>query len=408
MAEHFDHLIIGSGIAGLTAAETLRRRDARASILLLGAEPWPPYSRVMLADVVVGDRRPEELYLRPADFFANKNIAFRSGCRVTAVRPAQHAVDLDDGQSLTYGRLLIATGCRSRRLGVPGDDLPGVGYFHDLSEATALHEQLAAGTEVLVYGGGFIALELAVACHRRGNRVTVAMRGPGFFHRLAAHHGVEAITAELTAHDIAVKPQAGLTSLRPEGQRLAAVFADGSVIQADRVLAGVGLDPNVSFLEGSGLLVDGVLAVDDHLRVADDIFAAGDVAAAPDPVSGRRHASATWQNALAQGRLAALNMLGGNETLHLLVGHAIACFDLTVAFLGDPDFPGAESVVREYPDGAVARLHFNGGLLVGVVNVGKFHERVALANLLAVSQLLSKEARLRLADARQPITQACE
>ena len=404
MAARFDHLIIGSGVAGLTAAETLRQRAPDDSVAVVGEEPHRPYSRVMLPDVVSGERAPDELFLRPEGHLEGKGIAFMPGRRVVSVDPAAHAVTLDGDERIEYGQLLVATGCHPRRLAVPGAEQADVFYLHGLDDAERLRARLAPGKRVLVYGGGFVAMELAVACRAAGAEVTAVMRGPGFFHRSLTLSGLAAVSREMAASGVTVFSGRSVVRVRAAGKRAEAVLDDGVVLPADVLAVGLGIEPNVGFLAGSGLaLADGVV-VDDRLRAsAPDIFAAGDVAVFPDALAGRSRAGATWQNAMLQGRAAALNMAGADQPFALAASHAVSCFGLPVVFLGDPDAPRAVVVDRDYQDGSSARLFLKEGRLVGATCVGKFIERAAASALMAGRVAIPERQLYRLADPAVPL-----
>jgi 3-phenylpropionate/trans-cinnamate dioxygenase ferredoxin reductase subunit len=377
MDARFDYVVVGGGIAGLTAAETIRTREPRATVALIGAEPRRPYSRVLLPDVVTGEKTEHDLELRSAANLAEKGITCHFGRRVTAVRPEAHEVELDGGETFGYGRLLIATGARARRLDVPGGDLPVVHYLRDLDDALRLKDELAPDDAVLVYGSGFVALELAVAARAAGATVTCVMRGPGFFHRFVGAAGQALIAAELARHHVEVQAGHFITQLEAEGDGAIATLSDDSLLRVRHVLVGLGLEAGTEFLAGSGLARDGALVTDAGLRVAEDVWAAGDAATFPDALSGREHNAATWQNAMLQGRTAALNMTGGAEKFAPVTSHVVSCFDLPINFVGDPDCPGA-TATDTAGDGSALRLFHHEGRLVGAVAVGKFPDRAKI------------------------------
>jgi NADPH-dependent 2,4-dienoyl-CoA reductase/sulfur reductase-like enzyme len=301
------------------------------------------------------------------------------------VRPAAHEVTLEDGETVAYGRLLLATGARVKRLDVPGGDLPAVHYLRDLDDALRLKAELASGDAVLVYGGGFIAMELMASARAAGASVTVVMRGTGFFHRMVGEAGQALMAAELARHHITLIDGHFITGLEAYGDGVIATLSDDSMVRADHVLVGLGLDLNTEFLRDSGLVQDGRLVTDAMMRVADDVWAAGDVAVFPDALSGRTHSAATWQNAMLQGRTAALNMLGGAEKFAPVTSHVVRCFDLPIAFVGDPDCPGTATEDRT-GDGSALRLFRQDGRLVGTVAVGKFPDRAAVTKEMTNTQ----------------------
>jgi NADPH-dependent 2,4-dienoyl-CoA reductase/sulfur reductase-like enzyme len=278
-------VIVGAGLAGAKAAETLREEGFDGPVVLVGEESEPPYERPPLSkDYLLGKAERDASQVHPPDWYAEHDVDLRTGVRATELDPAGHRVELATGESLTYDKLLLATGSSARRLPVPGADLEGVRYLRTRAEADRLKEELAGGgRRVVVVGAGWIGLEVTAAARTYGNDVTVvepqptplhAVLGPemgSVFARLHRDHGVDLFT------DTTVR------ELRGSSGRVEAVVTDHHAgLPADLVVVGIGAAPNTQLAAAAGLEVDNGVVVDERLRSATpDVYAAGDVGRGP-------------------------------------------------------------------------------------------------------------------------------
>jgi 3-phenylpropionate/trans-cinnamate dioxygenase ferredoxin reductase subunit len=306
-------LIVGAGLAGTTAAETLRTNGFGGRVVLLGEERTPPYDRPPLSkDYLQGKSELDKVFLHPHAWYADQDIELRLETRVTAIDRDAHQVSTASGEPIGYHKLLLATGSSPRRLDLPGARLDGVLYLRRLGDCEAMKTAFAAAKRVAIIGAGWIGLETAAAARAAGCEVTVIERGElpllavlgkemaEIYAGLHRRHGVEfrlgATLAEITGKDGAT------TGLR---------LQDGSLIKADAVVVGVGITPNTELAEAAGLTIDNGVLVDEHLVTSDpDVFAAGDVANAYYPHLGIQLRLEHWSAALNQGPVAAANMLG--------------------------------------------------------------------------------------------------
>lgn len=398
-----DYLIIGGGIAGVTAAEHIRQRDAVGTIRILGEEKHALYSRVLLPHVVRGRVPEEKAYLKAPNALSDKQIEFSTGVRVTRVDAARHVVVTDSGEELTYGKLLIATGGSVRTLDVPGAKEAGCISFQTIDDARALRDSLGA-SKALVYGGGFIALEMVMSYVHNGAPVTVVMRGDGFFSRVLDPRSKAKLLEAMKAKGVEVILHAQITGVETNGNLKTVFLSDGSKHVCTALATGIGIVPNVAFLEGSGIPVaDGILA-DDHLRSsAPDVYVAGDVAEFDDRALGMRHIVGNWQNAMFQGRVAGANMAGEETAFEAVTAYGITVFDIPVAFIGATDVPVDERIVRETEKGASLQLLVKGGRVVGATSVGLFTDRTSVNRLLATKTSLSDAQLAALRDSRIPL-----
>ncbi|AIO70440.1 anthranilate 1,2-dioxygenase system ferredoxin--NAD(+) reductase [Burkholderia oklahomensis] len=310
------YLIAGGGHAARRAAETLRERDPAARIVMIGAEPELPYDRPVLSkDALVGDEGERRAFVRDAAWYRERDIALRLGVRVDAIERAEQRVCLSDGARVGYARLLIATGSRVRRFTGPVDaDVP-VHYVRTVADARALRAALAPGKRVAVLGGGFIGLEVAASAVRLGCRVTLVDPAQRLLQRgMPEIIGAFALALH-TRHGVDVRLAALPERIRRGADGAAVIETSAGDVEADVVVAGIGVVPNVELAQAAGLDVDNGVCVDEMCRTADPaIFAAGEVTQHFNPLVGRRVRIESWQVAENQPAVAAANMLGGGET----------------------------------------------------------------------------------------------
>ncbi|MGH9047818.1 MAG: NAD(P)/FAD-dependent oxidoreductase [Acidimicrobiales bacterium] len=305
-------VVVGAGLAGAKAAETLRGEGFDGRVVLIGEEPRRPYERPPLSkDYLRGEKGFDDAAVHPADFYDGQGIELRTATLVTGIDPERHQVIVSSGERLGYDRLLLATGAAPRRLQVPGSELDGVHYLRTVADADALCEAIRGSTQVVVVGAGWIGAEVAASARQLGAAVAMVeltssplerVLGPevgGIYAGLHAEHGVD------LHFGVGVDALAGSSAV--EAVRL----TDGTLLPAQVVVVGVGVVPRTELAESAGLALDNGIAVDEHFQTgAPGIFAVGDVASAFHPRYGTRIRLEHWSAALNQGPVAARNMCG--------------------------------------------------------------------------------------------------
>lgn len=380
MLHRYDHLVIGGGIAGVTAAEAIRQRDGRATVCVLGAERHPLYSRVLLPHVADGRANASRAVLKTPDALAARGIEFATGVDVRAVDVRAKEVSLADGARVGYGTLLIASGSVARRFGGPGGE--HCMTFRTLDDLTPFEAAAASGTAV-VYGGGFNAIDLAASFARRGVRVTSIIRGEGYLARVMDPVSRDMIRASLVAHGVDVRTRTDLVAVEKNGPHFKAYLSDKNVIDCGGVATSIGVDPNVGFLAGSGIPTHAGVLTDERLRAVPDVFAAGDVAEYLDVHLGERRIAGNWQNAMFQGKVAGANMAGESVTFDMVTSYSIPCFELPVSVVGATDVADGERVVRHVAGVGVLQLILKRDCVVGATCVGPFSARAVVTKLIA-------------------------
>ena len=306
------HIIVGASLAGAKAAETLREEGFEGRVILVGAEDERPYERPPLSkDYLRGEVGREKVYVHDEAFYSERDIELRLGRTATHLDTSGKAVTLDDGERLLYDRLLLATGSEPRRLAIPGGDLDGVLYLRTVQDSDALRERLDRGGAVVVVGAGWIGAEVAASARQRGLQVTVIEPASVPLERVMGAE-VGAIYRDIhTDHGVRMLMGTGVEGFEGDQAVERVRAGDGSTLECDFVVVGVGVQPRVQLAEEAGLAVDNGILVDELLQTsAPGVFAAGDVANAQHPFYGERIRVEHWANALHQGPAAARNMLG--------------------------------------------------------------------------------------------------
>jgi 3-phenylpropionate/trans-cinnamate dioxygenase ferredoxin reductase subunit len=306
-------VIVGGGLAGAKAAETLRAEGFTGDVVLFGDEHELPYERPPLSkDYLLGKAKRESAFVHPAEWYAEQNIDLRTGVSVAAIDRPEHAV-IFEGGTQRYDKLLLAMGASPRRLEVPGEALDGVRYLRKLPDSDALREIFTGGRRVVVVGSGWIGLEIAAAASIAGCQVTVLEPQPTpLYYALGPELGAH-FTALHEAHGVQFR--FGETAAEFHGDaagRVGSVLtSSGQVLPADAAIVSIGAGPNDGLARGAGLDISNGVLTDAALRTSDpDIYAAGDVSCSFLPLLGRNVRVEHWSNALNGGPAAARSMLG--------------------------------------------------------------------------------------------------
>ncbi|MAC79424.1 MAG: pyridine nucleotide-disulfide oxidoreductase [Rhodobacteraceae bacterium] len=305
-------VVIGAGQAGSSLVAKLRKDGFDGDITLIGSEPVPPYQRPPLSKAyLLGDMGVERLYLRPESFYADQDITLRTGATVTSIDPVAKTVSLN-GDLLSYDQLALTTGSVPRRLPAAiGGDLGGVYGVRTLADVDAMAQDVREGARALIVGGGYIGLEAAAVAAKKGMTVTLVEMADRILQRVAAPQTSDYFRKLHTGHGVDIREGIGLTRLLGEGRVTGAQLTDGSVIDVDLVIVGVGILPDTALAEAAGLAIDNGIWTDEQGRTSDpSIWAAGDCASFP--WKGGRLRLESVPNAIDQGEIVARNMMGAS------------------------------------------------------------------------------------------------
>jgi 3-phenylpropionate/trans-cinnamate dioxygenase ferredoxin reductase component len=347
-------VIVGGGMAGAIAAQTLREEGFDGKITLLGQEPNAPYERPPLSkDYLQGKAARDSIFVHPEPWYAEHAVELSLDSAVTSLEPASRTVTTAAGERLSYDKLLLATGSKPRRLDVPGADLDGVYYLRNVEDSERIKIEFARAKRVVIIGAGWIGLETAAAARAAGLDVTLLVSGDlplqhvlgpeaaPIFDELHRSHGVD-LRYRTTAVELTGRHGAAT------GVRL----SDSTKIDADMIIVGVGVAPRTELAAEAGLKIDNGIVVDEHLRTTDpDIFAAGDIAQTYSPRLGRHIRVEHWANARRQGAVAAKAMLG-QDAVDVRPSYFFTDqYDLSMEYTGDIGPAGYDRVIfRRYAD----------------------------------------------------------
>ncbi|MBX5472142.1 MAG: FAD-dependent oxidoreductase [Acetobacteraceae bacterium] len=365
-------VIIGGGAAGNAAAETLRNEGYSGPITLLSADDAAPYDRPNLSKDYLAGTAPEEwIPLRGESFYTERNITLRLGTRAVAIDLAHRLVRLANGDSLTYGALLLATGAEPIRLNVPGASLPHVHLLRSLADSRALIAAATTARRCLVIGASFIGLEVAASLRARNIEVHVVAPEAHPMERVMGPELGAMIQALHTEHGVCFHLGATVAMIAPDH----AVLSTSERIDTDLVVVGIGVRPATALAEQAGLAVDRGVLVDAYLQTsAPGVYAAGDIARWPDPRSGQAIRVEHWVVAERQGQVAARNMLGSKERFDAVPFFWSQHYDTTISYVGH-----AETWDRIELDGSlkaqncIARF-WRTGRILAVATVGRDRE----------------------------------
>lgn len=306
------HVILGAGPAGVIAAETLRKNDANADIVIIGDEPEAPYSRMAIPYYLI-DKVPESgTHLRKTDcHFEQHRIQVKRGEKAAYINTQAKTVALASGASESYDKLLIATGARPLAPPIPGMDSPNVHSCWTLDDARNIHRLAKPGANVLLMGAGFIGCIILEALALSGANLTVVEMGDRMVPRMLDQTAGNLLKRWCETKNVTVHTSTRVNAIEPANGALVARLGNGAVVDADLIVSATGVTPNLEFLEGSGIHTNFGIVVDTNMQTnMADVYAAGDVAEAIDFSTGKHGVQAIQPTAVEHGRTAALNMLG--------------------------------------------------------------------------------------------------
>ncbi len=311
-------VIIGGGQAAGQAAASFRQAGYEDELIILGEEPFPPYQRPPLSKQYLSGELPlERVYVRAEKFYRDKNIEIRTSTRVDSINPAAGTVTTSSVDEVAYDKLLIATGSRPRILKMPGSDLEGIHYLRTIADVDAIRNAMPDARNVVIVGGGYIGLEVASVTVTAGLNVTVLEMEQRILQRVTTPEMSEYYHNLHSDRGLNILTETTVSGFEGDG-KVSKVLCSNSggdiAIDADLVIVGIGILPNVELALEAGIDCDNGILVDEHCRTSlTDIYAIGDCTNHPNPILDRRLRLESVPNALEQARVAAANILGGDK-----------------------------------------------------------------------------------------------
>ena len=369
-------VVVGTGVAGVTAAESARAHNPDVPVVLLSKESSLPYYRLRLIELFDGVHDPASLLLHPAGWYADAGIDLRLSTAVESLDMPGRRLCLSGGATLPYSALVLASGSSSFLPPVEGSLLPGVHTLWTLEDALSIRDALPSARRAVVIGGGLLGLESAYRFSQKGLAVTMVEMVPRLLPNQLDPEGSRFFEIQVRSLGIAVRTGTGVARIEGADHVHSVTLEDGTILEADRVLFAVGVRPNLGFLAGSGIAVGRRISVDTAMRTnLDGVYAAGDVA----EVDGRW--AGVWPVARAQGRTAGVNAAGGDERVvqesspYYLNTMGTRVFSIGVTGSGSDAAPigdaaNGSEIYRDEGTRVYRKLVFQKDRLVGAVLVG--------------------------------------
>jgi NADPH-dependent 2,4-dienoyl-CoA reductase/sulfur reductase-like enzyme/nitrite reductase/ring-hydroxylating ferredoxin subunit len=361
-------IIVGAGAAGGAAAEMLRREGYAGPVTLIGADEFLPCDRPNLSKDYLAGNAPEEwIPLRSADFYREQKIDALTKTSVTAIDPKKKQVTLSDGRSLDYGALLLATGAIPVRLDIPGADLPHVCYLRTLTDSRRIIEKAKNAKRAVVIGSSFIGLEVAASLRQRKIEVAVVGKDPQPLEKVLGDE-LGKLIREIHERN-GVKFHLGRTPAVIKNRQVQ--LDDGTTLDCDLVVVGIGVRPNLALVQQAGIAADNGVVVDQFLETnVPGIFAAGDIASWPDPRAGRIRVE-HWVVAQRQGQTAARNILGAREPFGTPPFFWSNHYDIQINYVGHGSGKNHAKISGDLKTKNASVIFHDGEKLSAVASIGR-------------------------------------
>ena len=365
------YVVIGTGVAGISAVEAIRGVDRSGEIVMLGDDPHGYYSRPGLAYILTGELQDETLFPKKREDYLPLKFKYKKA-RVVRIDRANKNLHLDDKTHLTYDKLLIATGASAIPLTVPGANLQGVMKLDHLEDARGILKHAKRGRTAIVVGGGITALELTEGLLARGVHVHYLLRGNRYWSNVLDEHESRIVEGRLQAEGVTLHFHSEVQEIIGKSGKVRGVrLLDGRTMKCDMLAYAVGIKPRMELAQSADLALDRGILVNEYLQTSDpNIYAAGDVAQVYDPLTGRSVLDSLWSPAREQGYAAGLNMAGKSQAYVKMVPFNVTRLaGLTTTIIGAVGHGHDEDVVgiargdsetwRQLPDAIVAQSGFD-------------------------------------------------
>jgi 3-phenylpropionate/trans-cinnamate dioxygenase ferredoxin reductase subunit len=328
-------VIIGAGHAAGQAAASLRQAKFEGPITIIGDEAHVPYQRPPLSkQYLAGTQLADKVYLRAEKFYADKDIQLMLDTRATQIDPSTKTINLDNGETIAYEKLLISTGSRPRKLSIEGSDLSGIHYLRTMDDVDGIRADVKPGANLVIVGGGYIGLEVAAVGIELGMNVHVLEMEERILQRVTTPEMSAYYHKLHTDRGVHIHTQTGVTGFSGNGSVEKVLCGDES-FDADIVIVGIGIIPNIEIAEEAGIHCNNGIVVDDHCRTSDpDIYAAGDCTNHPNPLMNKRLRLESVPNAMDQARVSTANMLGDDKVYAAIPWFWSDQYDLKLQMVG--------------------------------------------------------------------------
>jgi len=395
------HVIVGDGIAGSSAAETLREADPDADVTVITDEGEALYNRILIKEFAKGKLPEAPISIHEPEWYAERDIDLQLNTHVTEVNADAHELHTHTGDTYEYDKLLVATGGTPTQLPVENSDADGVHHFWTFQDARAIREHADQCNTGIIIGAGLLGIDLAAVCAAQELDAHYLMRGNRWWRYALSLEGAEIIHDALEEKGVKTVFDSGVDRFEVDdsGRVEAAVDPNGERFEGEFCGVAIGLDYNTGWLDGTGVECDDGVFVDEHMRTdVEDIYAAGDITQYYDPLVGARAQNGAWGSAKEQGAVAAANMVADapEEEFRWVSSYSITHFEFPFLSFGHPT-RGDEEAERRYGEQEWRRLAFEDGRLIGGVLIGDLSQQSAYKQIMREERTVAdqKEALLR-------------
>jgi NAD(P)H-nitrite reductase large subunit len=396
------HVIIGDGIAGSSAAETIREADPDADVTVITEEGEALYNRILIKEFAKGKLPEAPVSIHDPDWYDERDIDLQLNTVVTNVDTDAHEVHTHEGDVYEYDKLLVATGGTPTQLPVDNSDAGGIHHFWTFEDARAIKEAAESAENGVIVGAGLLGIDLAAICGAQDVEAHYLMRGNAWWRYALSEEGAEIIHDALREKNVTPVFDSGVDHFETddEGHVEAAIDPNGERFEADFAGVAIGLDFNTEFLRGSGLEIDNGIVVDEYMQTnVEDVYAAGDITEFHDVILGERAQNGAWGSAKEQGSIAGQNMVADAEAerFEWVSSYSITHFDFPFLSFGHPTL-GDEYVEKKYDEGTWRRVVLKDGKIIGGVLIGDLAPQSGLKKLARQQVDVSGKKELLLAE----------
>jgi NAD(P)H-nitrite reductase large subunit len=381
-----EYVIIGDGISGSSAAETLREEDPESSITVITDEGEALYNRILIKEHAKGKLPEAPISIHEEDWYEERDIELSLNTHVTGVDTDEKVVHTHEGGDISYDKLLIATGGTPTQLPVDGSDAEGIHHFWTFQDARKIRESAEEAEKGVIVGAGLLGIDFAAVCGAQGVEGKYLMRGDRWWRYALSGEGAEIMHEGM--RDVGVEPvfDSGVDHFETDddGQVVAAVDPNGDRHECDFAGVAIGLTFNTEYLGDVDLEQDNGIVVDQYMQTnLEDVYAAGDITRFYDVLLGEQAQNGSWGSAKEQGRIAGVNMAADDEAeeFEWVSSYSITHFDCPFLSFGHPTL-GDDHAERKYSDTEWRRIAFKDGKVVGGVLIGDLAPQSKLKQLM--------------------------
>ena len=373
------YLIIGGGVTGTTAAETIRQNDKENGIMIISDEPYRFYSRIMLSKPAffLGKIPFDKIWLKTEEWYQKNNIELLAGRKAVKLDSRNKTVALDNGDKINYEKLLLAIGGHSRELQIPGSDKNGVLYLRNLSDAKAIAELVKTAKKSVIIGGGFVGFEMCEMMRMVGVEVDLVIREKKFWEGVLDEEGSEIVENSLQKNGVNIIRESEVKEIIGGEKADGIILKSGKKISADIVLVSIGVFCPYGWIKDAKIETSRGIIANEYLETnVKDIWTAGDAAEFTDIISCEKGYVGNWANAQLQGKVAALNMIGKRQPFRFVSFCNSSGFGLNIAFIGDFKVGENREIISaaSVENNLYRRLIVKNNKIIGAILINKINE----------------------------------